>query len=182
MPGEETLEQLNTIFREVLNNEAVNLTLESTASDVPEWDSLSNINIAAAAEDRFGIRFRTSELERLANVGDFVALIDHKLAGKNGAGAGDSRVRAGAVGLTPAEVRHEIQSFLIANFLFGQSELGDDVLLLDNVIDSTGVLELVAFLQDRFGIVVADEELIPDNLDSVRNIATYVERKTRARN
>jgi acyl carrier protein len=45
------------------------------------------------------------------------------------------------------------------------------------LIDSTGVLELVDFLQEHFAIKVEDEEVIPDNLDSVRNIATYVARK-----
>lgn len=45
------------------------------------------------------------------------------------------------------------------------------------VIDSTGVLELVSYLEERFGIKVEDEEMIPDNLESIRNVARYVEKK-----
>ncbi|MHB8754110.1 MAG: acyl carrier protein [Candidatus Acidiferrales bacterium] len=48
---------------------------------------------------------------------------------------------------------------------------------MGNVIDSTGVLELVTFLQDRFGITVQDEDVIPENIDSVKNVVAYVKRK-----
>jgi len=76
------------------------------------------------------------------------------------------------------EIEREIHTFLVDNFLFGRNEeLADDQSLLGSVIDSTGVLELVAFLQNRFGITVEDEEVIQDNLDSVRNLAGYVLRK-----
>jgi acyl carrier protein len=76
------------------------------------------------------------------------------------------------------DIEREIRTFLVKNYLFGRNEaLRDDESLLDNVIDSTGVLELVAFLQDSFAITVADEDVVPDNLESVRNIVTYVERK-----
>ena len=51
------------------------------------------------------------------------------------------------------------------------------ILLDKGVIDSTGVLELVAFLEERYEIKVEDDEVIPDNLDSVSNIAAYVEKK-----
>jgi acyl carrier protein len=76
-------------------------------------------------------------------------------------------------------IQNEIHSFVITNFLFGQSvELQANESLLDNgVIDSTGVLELVAFLEEQFGIKVEDDEVIPDNLDSTANIAAYVEKK-----
>jgi acyl carrier protein len=67
----------------------------------------------------------------------------------------------------------------MTNFLYGQpSNLGPGDSLLDKgVLDSTGVLELVAFLEERYAIKVEDEEVIPDNLDSMQNIATYVVRK-----
>ena len=53
----------------------------------------------------------------------------------------------------------------------------DDSLLGRGLIDSTGVLELVAFLEEHYAITVEDEEVIPDNLDSVKNVATYVAKK-----
>jgi acyl carrier protein len=77
------------------------------------------------------------------------------------------------------DIENEVRSFVITNFLFGQpTDLQpEDSLLGKGLIDSTGVLELVDFLQEHFAIKVEDEEVIPDNLDSVRNIATYVARK-----
>jgi acyl carrier protein len=52
-----------------------------------------------------------------------------------------------------------------------------DSLLGRGLIDSTGVLELVDFIEERFAIKVEDDEVIPDNLDSIRNVATYVAKK-----
>jgi acyl carrier protein len=78
---------------------------------------------------------------------------------------------------------HEIREFVVSNFLFGQDggQLADDSSFLeDGIIDSTGVLELVAFLEQRFGIAVADRELLPENLDSVSNATQFVERKLAA--
>jgi len=77
------------------------------------------------------------------------------------------------------EIQSNIYSFVVTNFLFGQSLAlqPEDSLLDKGVIDSTGVLELVAFLEEHFGITVEDDEVIPDNLDSTSSIATYVERK-----
>jgi acyl carrier protein len=77
------------------------------------------------------------------------------------------------------DIECDINSFVISNFLFGQSHdlKPEDSLLEKGVIDSTGVLELVAYLEERYAIKVEDDEVIPDNLDSTRNIATYVERK-----
>ena len=77
-------------------------------------------------------------------------------------------------------ITQDIREFVVANFLFGQTghQLTDDKSFLDNgIIDSTGVLELVAFLEEKFGISVADRELVPDNLDSVACAARFVERK-----
>lgn len=78
------------------------------------------------------------------------------------------------------DITAEIRSFVITNFLYGQAgELSNNDSLLDNgFIDSTGVLELVSFLQDRFDIQVEDDEVIPANLDSIRNLVDYVGRKT----
>jgi len=72
-----------------------------------------------------------------------------------------------------------IRSFIIENFLFGDDNgLKDETSLLDEgIIDSTGVLELVTYLEEEFEIEVEDEELIPENLDSISNIAVYLEEK-----
>lgn len=77
-------------------------------------------------------------------------------------------------------IASEIRAFIVSNFLFGQADraLSDEESFLENgVIDSTGVLELVAFLEQRFEISVADRELLPENLDSVNNAARFVRRK-----
>ncbi len=77
------------------------------------------------------------------------------------------------------DIRQEIRHFVIQNFLFGQQQdLKDNASFLDaGIVDSTGVLELVAHIEERYGIKVADDELIPDNLDSVEAIAQFVERR-----
>lgn len=73
-----------------------------------------------------------------------------------------------------------VSAFLIDNFRFGDTSVAivpDESLIEAGVIDSTGVLELVAFLEERFGIDVEDADIVPDNLDSLAAIARYVERK-----
>jgi len=73
-----------------------------------------------------------------------------------------------------------IRRFILEAFLFTDdpSALGDEDSLLERgIIDSTGVLELVMFLEDEMGISVDDEELIPENLDSVKQLSAFVSRK-----
>ena len=76
----------------------------------------------------------------------------------------------------------KIREFIVENFLFGDGEaLKEDTSFMEaGVIDSTGTLELVFFLEETFGISVEDEELVPENFDSLRKIATYLEAKTRS--
>lgn len=82
-----------------------------------------------------------------------------------------------------AEIGRDIRTFLIDNFLFGRAEeLKDGEPLQGNVIDSTGALELVAFLQDHFGITVEDEDVTPENLESVNNVVSYVATKLAKQN
>ncbi len=74
----------------------------------------------------------------------------------------------------------QVRTFIEENFLFREnvSGLTDEELLLENgVMDSTGILELVAFLEDTFAIQMNDVEIVPENLDSIGSIATYVGRK-----
>lgn len=71
----------------------------------------------------------------------------------------------------------QIRDFIVANFLFGddsRTPSDDESLLASGVVDSTGVLELVEFLEDDLGVAVADHETVPANLDSIANIATFV--------
>ncbi len=78
------------------------------------------------------------------------------------------------------ELSDKIRGFIIENFLFGDAApLTDDSLsLLDNgIMDSVGVMELVAWLEQEHGLKVADQELVPENFDSVARLASYVQRK-----
>ncbi|EXL09223.1 acyl carrier protein [Aquamicrobium defluvii] len=77
-------------------------------------------------------------------------------------------------------VQNQVRTFVVDNFLFGDQDAlsGDDQSLIENdVIDSTGVLELVSFIEERFGIAMSDAEIVPANLDSVSRIAAFIERK-----
>lgn len=75
------------------------------------------------------------------------------------------------------EIENHVRTFVRDNFMFREdrAELSDSESLIDaGLIDSTGVLELVAFLESQFGIQIADEDIVPANLDSIRSIVTYV--------
>jgi acyl carrier protein len=81
-----------------------------------------------------------------------------------------------------ANIEQDIRRFLVDQFLHGRPEgLPEDGSLLGNVIDSTGVLELIGFLQDHFAIVVEDDEVVPGNLDSVTSVVAYVAGKLQAK-
>jgi acyl carrier protein len=82
------------------------------------------------------------------------------------------------------ELREQIRGFIIENYLFGDAEpLTDDaVSLLDNgIVDSVGVLEMVAWLEQNHGLKVEDQELVPENFDSVERLVRFVERKNGSR-
>ena len=78
------------------------------------------------------------------------------------------------------DIAQAVRGFIAENFLFRDEAdaIANDASLLDaGIIDSTGVLELVSFLETTFGIEVADEDMLPENLDSIRAITGYVTRK-----
>ncbi|MBI1422088.1 MAG: acyl carrier protein [Gammaproteobacteria bacterium] len=80
-------------------------------------------------------------------------------------------------------VEQKVRSFILENFMFSNDESALDSaesLLDKGVIDSTGVMELVAFLEDEYHFRINDEELVPENLDSVRNIVAFVDSKQAA--
>ena len=76
----------------------------------------------------------------------------------------------------------EIREFVARNFyLPDPAALRDDASLIDmGVIDSTGVLEVISYLEGHFDIVVEEEETVPENLDSITRIASFIDRKKRA--
>lgn len=78
-------------------------------------------------------------------------------------------------------IENSICAYILENFLFtnDDSQLKDDASFLEEgIVDSTGVLELVMFVEETFNITVEDEEILPDNFDSVTQLARYVRLKT----
>ena len=80
MDAAEIRARVNQIFREVFDDESIQISDAMTAADVEEWDSLNHINLIVAVERSFKIKFTTKEVSNLANVGEFLALIGSKLA------------------------------------------------------------------------------------------------------
>jgi acyl carrier protein len=79
------------------------------------------------------------------------------------------------------EIGTAVRRFIAENFLFREDvdSLPEDASFLEaGIIDSTGVLELVCFLETTYGIQVDDDEMLPENLDSIRAVSAYVRRKT----
>lgn len=78
------------------------------------------------------------------------------------------------------DIKAQIRQFILDNFMMGRDpgELKNSGSLLEmNIIDSTGVLELVGFLEESFEITIEDDELIPENLDSLDKIENFIKRK-----
>jgi len=81
------------------------------------------------------------------------------------------------------DVKKDIRQFIAHNLLFTEeADYADDASLLDSgILDSFGVMELVAFVEEEFGVQVEDDEILPANFDSVEAIVAYVESKQEAR-
>lgn len=78
------------------------------------------------------------------------------------------------------ELTRHLQKFIKENFLYGnenRSLTSKDSLIQNGIIDSTGILELISFLEDTFQIQVEDEDLIPENFDSINKIKNYLQKK-----
>lgn len=75
----EILDRLQPIFRDILENDSLVITVTSSAKNVEGWDSLAHINLVSAIEQEFRIRFALGELERLNNVGDMIELMRTKM-------------------------------------------------------------------------------------------------------
>ena len=78
--------------------------------------------------------------------------------------------------------QEDIRGFIVDTFLFGEDGgLKDDSSFIEEgIVDSTGIMQLVSFLQEQYLISIEDEELIPDNLDSIRKVMRFVEGKKQA--
>ena len=76
----EIYEAVNDIFQEVFDDDTLTVTDATTAADIEDWDSLEQINLLFAMEQRFSIKFAVAEVEGLQNVGEMVDLIESKLA------------------------------------------------------------------------------------------------------
>jgi acyl carrier protein len=77
-------------------------------------------------------------------------------------------------------IESTVRAFILENFLFTENgtQLQNDVSFLEEgIVDSTGVLELVMFIEETFGVTVEDDEIMPENFDSVEQLAQYVRRK-----
>lgn len=77
-------------------------------------------------------------------------------------------------------IKQQVRSFILENFLFSTDPaalINDDSFLEKGIIDSTGVLEMIFFLEEKFAVKIADKEMIPENLDSVNNIVRFVQNK-----
>jgi len=77
-------------------------------------------------------------------------------------------------------IQEKVSQFILNNFLMHESNIDLDInasLLEEGIIDSTGVLELVSFLESEFSVKITEDEIIPENLDTIENIVAFVEKK-----
>jgi len=78
------------------------------------------------------------------------------------------------------QIRARLIDFIRENFLLGEQSTDlqqVSSLVEEGIIDSTGVMEIVGFIEEEFGIEIADEEIIPENLDSIDSLVTFIEQK-----
>ena len=87
--------------------------------------------------------------------------------------------RAGIGSSLAMSVREEVRHYIVENILFGDGDKLDDQASFQEtgIVDSTGFLELIAFIEEKFDMTMTDEELVPENFDSVERIATFVQQK-----
>ncbi len=79
-----------------------------------------------------------------------------------------------------ADIKEELREYIVENFLFGDSdfEFDEDTSFMDSgILDSTGILELITFVESTFNITINDDEVLPDNLDSLKNLEAFIRKK-----
>lgn len=75
----------------------------------------------------------------------------------------------------------ELKKFIVESFMFGQKDqtfLDSDSFMEKGIVDSTGILELTSFIEEKYEIVIEDDEMTPDNLDSIDNLVKYISKKS----
>ena len=80
MDSEGIMARLNEVFREAFMDDSVGVTPETTAADIPGWDSMMHVTLVVAIEEAFGVHFTSREVGAFRNVGDVAALLSEKLA------------------------------------------------------------------------------------------------------
>ena len=78
MTRDEIYARLNAVFRDVFDNQDINVSESTTAKDIEGWDSLTHISLLSAIEDEFGMEFSMGEAVKMKNVGDMVAIIERE--------------------------------------------------------------------------------------------------------
>ena len=78
-----------------------------------------------------------------------------------------------------SNIKQQVRQFIVDNFMMGSAaEIPDDASFMEgHIIDSTGFLELISFVEESFGIEVSDDDMVPENLDSLNNIERYIGQK-----
>jgi acyl carrier protein len=79
------------------------------------------------------------------------------------------------------DIEASVRAYIAENFAYrgGAADMAADKSLIDaGIVDSTGVLELVSFVEQEFGISVGDSEVVPENFDSIKNLTAYIQRKS----
>ena len=82
--------------------------------------------------------------------------------------------------LNKDEIKNNVKQFIIDNFLFSSIDNSfhdDDSFMENGIIDSTGILELVEYIEHQYNIKIKDEELLPENLDTLNNVSNFIIRK-----
>lgn len=80
-------------------------------------------------------------------------------------------------------IEQEVRGYILENYLFTDDEsvlANSDSFLQKGILDSTGILEVIYFIEDEYGVKVEDEEMVPENLDSVERLVAFVQRKQAA--
>lgn len=81
MTREQIFEALNEVFRDLFDDEAINVTDTTTAAEIEDWDSLEHINLIVAVEKKFGMKFSMGEVNKMKNVGEMADLILQRTKG-----------------------------------------------------------------------------------------------------
>jgi acyl carrier protein len=100
-----------------------------------------------------------------------------------GVGPGDEERNVAGEGME-TQIRAEVTEFIVTNYLFGdvtRAPRDEDLLVEEGIIDSTGILELIEFLEDRFGIEISEAETVPQNLGTISSLTQFVMSKSSVR-